>query len=213
MSNSSDKGRKRDLIINSALNVFSRKGISETSIRDIANEADIPKGTIYEYFASKDEIISEAIFGSVGLTDSVMDDIVEQAKTNPVLAMDDFIEKNAEIVYKDADKLQLITQYLLKSLFEKKSDISKVKKDYMSLTIPYIERLKEIIGYGINKGFMNPREELEDVCYIVAFMLRSFSTYGYSRMKRKELNRLIHTVKQSIYYILGISESNIRPSD
>ncbi len=208
-----NKNKKRDIILEASLKAFSKKGISETSMRDIAKESNIPKGTIYEYFKSKDEIVSEAVFGSVGIPDSVINDIVEKAKSNPISAMDEFIERNAEIVYKDSDKLKLVTQYLIKILFKNKSDVKKVKEDYKQLAVPYIERLKEIIGYGINKGFMKPKEDLEDVCYIVAFILRSFSTFGYSGISKKKLKDLIITVKHSVYYVLGISQSNIRVSE
>ena len=52
-----DKQEKRDLILDSSLKVFSRRGFSQATMQDIAAEADIGKGTIYEYFRSKDEII------------------------------------------------------------------------------------------------------------------------------------------------------------
>lgn len=51
-----DKERKRQHIMGSALNVFLRKGYQDTKIKDIAEEAGIGKGTIYEYFESKEDL-------------------------------------------------------------------------------------------------------------------------------------------------------------
>lgn len=51
-----DKELKRQHIMGSALNVFLRKGYRETKIKDIAEEAGIGKGTIYEYFDSKEDL-------------------------------------------------------------------------------------------------------------------------------------------------------------
>ena len=53
-----DKQEKRARILQAAVRVFAEKGISGTKILDIAEAADIGKGTVYEYFHSKEEIIT-----------------------------------------------------------------------------------------------------------------------------------------------------------
>jgi AcrR family transcriptional regulator len=50
---------KRDMILDAAYNLFIEKGYWDTKIIDIADAAGIGKGTVYEYFESKDEIIFE----------------------------------------------------------------------------------------------------------------------------------------------------------
>ena len=52
-----DKKEKKDQIVLSAINVFVEKGFEKTTINDIAQAVGIGKGTIYEYFKSKEEII------------------------------------------------------------------------------------------------------------------------------------------------------------
>jgi AcrR family transcriptional regulator len=52
-----DKEAKREAIFKAALRVFSQKGVANTTIKEIADAAGIGKGTIYEYFNSKDDII------------------------------------------------------------------------------------------------------------------------------------------------------------
>jgi len=56
-----DKKEKRIKILEASIRVFAKKGLSNTRMTDIAEAADIGKGTIYEYFRSKDEIL-EASF-------------------------------------------------------------------------------------------------------------------------------------------------------
>ncbi len=51
-----DKILKKQDILSAALKVFGRQGFANTKMIDIALEAGIGKGTIYEYFRSKDEI-------------------------------------------------------------------------------------------------------------------------------------------------------------
>jgi TetR/AcrR family fatty acid metabolism transcriptional regulator len=51
-----DKDIKRDKILKAAMKVFARNGIFETKMEMVAQKAGIAKGTIYEYFKSKDEL-------------------------------------------------------------------------------------------------------------------------------------------------------------
>lgn len=56
---SKDKNSKRDLILDAAYDLFIDKGYWDTKIIDIADAAGIGKGTVYEYFESKDAIFFE----------------------------------------------------------------------------------------------------------------------------------------------------------
>ena len=53
-----DKKEKRGRILETAIKVFADHGVNNTKIADIAQAAGIGKGTVYEYFQSKDEIIA-----------------------------------------------------------------------------------------------------------------------------------------------------------
>lgn len=76
-----DKKEKKTRILEASIRVFAKKGLSKTKMEDIAEAASIGKGTIYEYFRSKDEILEasfqhfldgvESIFSQklVGITD------------------------------------------------------------------------------------------------------------------------------------------------
>jgi AcrR family transcriptional regulator len=50
------KQEKKRLIIEAAVTVFAQKGYAGTKMADIADCADIGKGTIYEYFRSKADL-------------------------------------------------------------------------------------------------------------------------------------------------------------
>lgn len=51
-----DKPAKRAEIVRHAANVFSQNGYHASKIQDIANAASIGKGTVYEYFKTKEEL-------------------------------------------------------------------------------------------------------------------------------------------------------------
>ncbi|MGW8251141.1 MAG: TetR/AcrR family transcriptional regulator [Anaerolineales bacterium] len=48
---------RRMQIINAAANLFAEKGFHRTTTRDIAEEADVSEGTLYNYFESKDDLL------------------------------------------------------------------------------------------------------------------------------------------------------------
>ncbi|MCC5912080.1 MAG: TetR/AcrR family transcriptional regulator [Clostridiaceae bacterium] len=52
---------KRQLIIEAAVKIFARDGYHKATVSDIAEEAGIGKGTIYEYFNSKEQLFLEMI--------------------------------------------------------------------------------------------------------------------------------------------------------
>lgn len=53
------KPDKRELILEAAARVFGEKGFHQATVEEIAKEAGVGKGTIYQYFDSKDEIFSQ----------------------------------------------------------------------------------------------------------------------------------------------------------
>lgn len=52
---------KRTLIIRAAVKVFSRQGFHQARVEDIAQEAGVGKGTVYEYFESKRHLFEEMV--------------------------------------------------------------------------------------------------------------------------------------------------------
>lgn len=48
---------RRDHILDSATRIFAEKGFHRTTIKDIAKEASIADGTIYNYFANKNALL------------------------------------------------------------------------------------------------------------------------------------------------------------
>jgi AcrR family transcriptional regulator len=52
-----NKEEKKEQILRAAIRLFARKGFARATISDIAVAAGTGKGTIYEYFETKDEII------------------------------------------------------------------------------------------------------------------------------------------------------------
>ncbi len=53
------KNNKRELILTAALDIFLEKGYHNSTSEEIAKRAGVAKGTLYQYFSSKQEIFLE----------------------------------------------------------------------------------------------------------------------------------------------------------
>ncbi|MFK5978924.1 MAG: TetR/AcrR family transcriptional regulator [Rhizobiaceae bacterium] len=84
------KAARREIIVTAAIECFIRNGIHQTGIREIAEQANVSLGNLYNHFSSKDELIAEiALLDSEGLTRfaKTLDD-----SENPRVAMRKFVD-------------------------------------------------------------------------------------------------------------------------
>lgn len=58
-----DKARRRKVLLDAARDVFADKGYHDAKVEDIAERADVAKGTVYLYFKDKRAVLEELIDG------------------------------------------------------------------------------------------------------------------------------------------------------
>lgn len=56
-----DNTGKREQILEAAIRVFAKKGFYNSKVEEIAVEANVGKGTVYEYFSSKQDLFQEML--------------------------------------------------------------------------------------------------------------------------------------------------------
>ena len=90
-----NKTEKREKLVQAAIPIFAKYGFRETKMSDIAISADVGKGTLYEYFESKDELFLNTFKLWFSYFSEQMQDIVSKEK-NPykqlVLFYDQFFQ-------------------------------------------------------------------------------------------------------------------------
>lgn len=59
--------QRRELLESSLINLMQEKNYQDISVKDICQEANIPRRTFYHYFDSKDDILSSFIENTVQL--------------------------------------------------------------------------------------------------------------------------------------------------
>jgi TetR/AcrR family transcriptional regulator, cholesterol catabolism regulator len=67
---------RRALIVSTAAEMFARKGIRSTTVREIADVVGVLSGSLYHYFSSKDEIVKEILMGFLDTIRAEYDEVL-----------------------------------------------------------------------------------------------------------------------------------------
>ena len=129
--------RRKQQIIDTAKEMFIEKGFQSTHIGQVCEKLDIARGTVYQYFSNKKEILY-----------SLVDSVIEQVKD--VLDQDDlreYLNKKPE----QAEVVELITKRIsssIKMMLSEPIVIKLIYKDILGIdneVIDHVNRSIEII--------------------------------------------------------------------
>lgn len=143
------RSEKQQHIMEVSLRLFGNQGFHSTSISNIAKEAGISKGLLYNYFESKEALLLQIL-------QQGLDSLFELYTTNTAETftpdeMRNFIVQSFEMLEQNPDYWRLYFQVLLQSgvmeIFQ--PQLTKVYKHIISATTSYFHKM----------GFKNPETE------------------------------------------------------
>ncbi len=108
-------------ILNSALKLFAEKGFHGTSISDIAKEAEISKGLIYNYFNSKNSILESIFDELLRIGEEIEKDTF--ADDDPYEQLQRMIKRSFKYVEEDPTYWKLIVNLMLQPEILKQTKI------------------------------------------------------------------------------------------
>ena len=149
-----DKTEKKAAILEAAMKQFARKGIAATKMTDIAEEAGIGKGTIYEYFPTKEAIFNEAFNVFYTSMDRELMQIVHSDL--PVSAkLEALMEKSLSMLIRDdPDFATIMMDFWAEGIRNKDDNSGMTKLD--ELYKNYRKLLADLIQEGIDNGEFRP---------------------------------------------------------
>jgi TetR/AcrR family transcriptional regulator, fatty acid metabolism regulator protein len=135
---------KKDQIRKAALAVFARRGFHETTVAEIAQEAGIAKGTIYLYYASKEELLI-AIFRRYidGMLDFV-DGLIDSALSVPDI-LSAFVGKQTDLFREEPDLMRVLSRRSLLALSDGNERMVEFQRYLLDRITALLERGK-ILG-------------------------------------------------------------------
>ncbi len=141
-----DKKAKKNTILKAAMKIFAQKGTANAKMSDIAKEANIGKGTIYEYFKSKEEIFKESFnYFQDELESNIARHIFKL--TDPEEKLKAFIHSFADVFDDEKiDYIEIIFVFWAEGIrhheedkIEKIFDLKKMYSEYRKLIISILE--------------------------------------------------------------------------
>lgn len=141
-----DKESKRREILEAAMRVFARSGVVKTRMEEIAREAHVGKGTIYEYFRSKEELFGAAFPHLFANIEERISRILE-AESDPVQQLRKVMELTyTALVEEHPDLMEIMMDFWAEAVRQQDSqmlalfDLNAVYQKYRLLFIDIYQR-------------------------------------------------------------------------
>ena len=139
-------------ILNTALELFSKKGLGESTVDEIVKESGLSKGTFYYYFKGKNQLFLE-------LLETGVDFLIE--KMNNRISGQEGFHKIKEVIDSQVDlfveyphfyKLMISEVWRLEEIWHE--DVQRIRRRYVSF-------IEEILKWGQEKQYIRQDIEIE----------------------------------------------------
>ena len=188
---SRDGSQTKALIDETALHLFVEKGVTATTIKDIAGTAGIAEGTIYCHYASKQELAWELFAKNIVELAVNMDRCQQEHQT--------FKDKMAAIInfcYSFFDANPVLFSYLL---LDHHGHIRKMTPDMPSP----VRVLKSAIAGGMAAGEI-PQADADVKTAMVLGVLIQVAVFRIYGLINQNLSSLAPTLVENVWKILGV---------
>jgi len=134
-------------ILQSAVDRFSKNGFDRTKMDEISSSADVSKGTLYNYFNSKEDLFHALCDDSLELLKIQLDKLFTSSKNDLI--------SNAELFYENFQKIQ--KEGTAKVFFEALSESTrnpKLQEILIKHRLKIIKVVENYLQHQISKGFL-----------------------------------------------------------
>ncbi|MBU0489400.1 MAG: TetR/AcrR family transcriptional regulator [Bacteroidetes bacterium] len=144
-----EKEQRRNAIVDAAEKIFFTKGFQESTMDDIANEAELSKGTLYLYFKSKEDLLFAVLIRGTVILNEILERVIDPditGRDNLLIMADAFIKFSKE----HNDHFNLFMRFQSKDLLALNINVDDVfayLRDQSPLTI-----LGAVVMKGISDG-------------------------------------------------------------
>jgi AcrR family transcriptional regulator len=160
-----DREAKRERILRAALEVFAQQGVYDFKMIDIARAANVGKGTLYEYFRSKEELVS-------GCLDLYMQDYFRRIEgwqadeLTPPDKIRKLIDRAFDMFLEHRERLALVYDFWALTFQHVRQNTQKVQ--WTGGVRELQGMVADVIEEGIRDGFFRPVDALQTASIILA---------------------------------------------
>lgn len=142
-----EKQARQEAILDAAQTVFFAKGLDQTVIDDIAEEAELSKGTIYLYFQSKEELYVSVFLRGLDILSNQFQHIKDRFETS---GADELLREARDIYYEFFIKYP--EYFYINSLFYHGRIKDKISSDIWEATNERAKECLEVVSAIFEKG-------------------------------------------------------------
>ena len=132
----------RERIVQSAIECFSKNGFDKTRMDDIAQTADLSKGTVYLYFMSKEDLFYAICENNLKVIKEQLSQIFATTKENLLSDAERFYDDLQKLENRESEKVffEIVAESsrntnLQRILYEQRIKIFNVVKEYLDLQV------------------------------------------------------------------------------
>lgn len=156
-SKSFDKDTKKQEILHAALKAFARNGVAKTKMEDIAEIAGIGKGTIYEYFRSKEDIFIESYNQFSEAPDKKIKQII-QSDNGPDVKLKLFVDETVCVLLRDnSEFIGILFEFWSEAIKAKNEKVFNVI-NFKCMYQTFRKAVTDILDEGVKKGIFRPMD-------------------------------------------------------
>ncbi len=145
-----EKERRRQQIIVAAKRVFSKKGLSKTTMEDIAKESELSPGTLYLYFKNKEELYASLSLRILQFLSIRVAQVIQDHGEDPSEKLDRLIEAMYEVY--EFDPMVIINMFHLQSSETLKHLSPELLTEIKTLSKKALAHMAGIFQEGIEQG-------------------------------------------------------------
>ena len=161
------KTDKKTRIIEAAMTVFSQHGLEKGKIADVAKKAGIGKGTVYEYFRSKEDIfnaIEQSIFDQFKL---FLNEILS-SPLSPTKKLKQLMDQGLNMYMEKSDTNTIMKEIWAQSCRSKHP--RNINQDLVGYYDEFQDGIKTILQIGIDIGEFRKMNKDGVASLLMAFM-------------------------------------------
>ncbi|HLT81666.1 MAG TPA: TetR/AcrR family transcriptional regulator [Cyclobacteriaceae bacterium] len=128
-------------IMDAAFRLIAKKGYEATSIAEIAKEAGVSKGLLYNYFSGKQDLLEKMVLNAVDQADRVMESLVSD---DPIRTLEGIIRRLFHELRERSDYFRLLMELTFK--IDRFEFVQKMAAERFQAYIAFLEDLFRRIG-------------------------------------------------------------------
>lgn len=141
---------QREVIIETAVQLFKQKGYPVTTMQDIANEMNCTKAALYYYFSSKEEILMEIMDQVMTIAEKKIELVLDK-ELNPPQTLKAILKGHILSVF---EQPAYMTVFFFDEHFLSENNMEAIR----SRRRKYEEKIFGVVSRGIKEGYLEPVE-------------------------------------------------------